>query len=612
MPDRALPPAPDRARRPAHWLRRQLRVAAHGRRRAALAFGNWVRRLRAPVDYVVFPVGGPLPELSPPSRSFIERQLPLPPQPLSLETVIYNLELVQDDPRIRGAVLVMRNLRASLSAVHSLRLALRRLRQAGKRAIIFATQLGLAEYYAATAADLIVIPPGAEFDVLGLQINALYYRDALGRIGVQGEVVQISPYKAAGSAYSQQTMSPEERAQYDWLLDDNFDLLTAEMAAERPFSQDELKALINWAPFSAAEALRNNLIDAVGYEDELPRLIAEKWPVGADGRLPRLATMGRTARTLQRKVRREHDRYIGIIAVEGAITMEALTGMLPIPLPGEGPVAAEETITRQIRRAEQDDDLAALVVYINSPGGDALASDLIWRELTRLRQKRPVVAYLGSVAASGGYYVAAAADQIIAAPTTVTGSIGVIAGRVSVSGLYEKLHVNSVTLRRGNHAGLYRDLTPLSDTERALIWGRIVDAYSRFKQVVADGRKLPFDRLDPICEGRVWTGRQALAHGLIDGLGDLDAAIWLARELAHLPMDPDVEVPVRTYYGSGFYRIPEAAADGAPRPTPANALRDAWSETLWRGFPRPWAPAAALQLASGRPSYLLPLDLIIN
>ena len=260
-------------------------------------------------------------------------------------------------------------------------------------------------------------------------------------------------------------------------------------------------------------------------------------------------------------------------------------------------MSGESVITRLLRFAEKDTNLAALILHVDSPGGDALASDLIWRQVQRIAAKRPVVVYMGNVAASGGYYVGSAGAHIMAHAATITGSIGVLSGRVSTRGLYEKLHINQVSLGRGQRAGLYSAGEPLTDDERQVFEAQVRDIYAQFKRVVAQGRKIAYENLDPVCEGRVWTGQQALAHGLVDSLGDFESAVAKATELAKLPAGPTDEVPVYNLQARGDgYVLAEAFQE------PAGLFS---AESLLQQL----LPLPLDQLASGRPLLLLPFHL---
>jgi protease IV len=228
-----------------------------------------------------------------------------------------------------------------------------------------------------------------------------------------------------------------------------------------------------------------------------------------------------------------------------------------------GLLAGHETINRQLRRAERNKRIATLVFHVDSGGGSALASDLIWRQLQRVARKKPVLVYMGNVAASGGYYVSAGAQQIMCQPTTVTGSIGVLAGRFNTDGLYERLHINRAVLQRGAHAHLYSDAGPLSPEDRELLWRSISHVYSQFLDVVAAGRAISMEELEQVAGGRVWTGRQGRERGLVDSFGDFADAVEKAAELAGLQPGPHQRIPVANLHsGSGGFRLPVPARPG--------------------------------------------------
>jgi protease-4 len=368
--------------------------------------------------------------------------------------------------------------------------------------------------------------------------------------------------------------------QLNWLLDERFDMFTADMAQGRNLIQAEMKDLIDQAPFFAETARTKGLIDHVAYEDELVHLLAEtseetdKEKIETDiassdnettadsKKRPQanLKTWREAAPLLLQKPRHHTPKFIGVVSLEGAIVMGPSRQSpidLPLPFIGDS-VAGEETLLRLLRQAEEMDEMAALILHVNSPGGMAVASDLIGRQIKRINHKKPVLVYMSNVAASGGYYVSAPARHIICQPGTITGSIGVILSRLSLRGLYEKASLNTVSLERGEHISLYSDNGPLTAEQRQILWDSIVESYEQFKEVVADGRSLPFNELDPICEGRVWSGRQALAHGLVDELGDFALAVCKAAELAELPMDDDHEVTVVNLHSKeGDYILPK-------------------------------------------------------
>lgn len=233
--------------------------------------------------------------------------------------------------------------------------------------------------------------------------------------------------------------------------------------------------------------------------------------------------------------------------------------------------------------------MAALIFHVDSGGGSGLASDLISREIRRVARKMPVVIYMGNAAASGGYFVSAPAQHIMSQTATVTGSIGVWSLHIATDGLFHLLQVNRTSLKRGEHAGLYTDESPLTESERQIFENSINDHYLKFKQVVANGRNLPIDELDPICEGRVWNGRQALGHKLVDSHGDFVDAVQKAAELAGLPTDDRHEIPVINYFSKHNPYIPA-------KPFPAKEIAR-------------WLTGEQYQELSGRPLYLMPFTL---
>ncbi|MCA9936371.1 MAG: S49 family peptidase [Ardenticatenaceae bacterium] len=514
-------------------LRNQMRLARH-----------------AQLDYVLLPIGGPLPERQPPPRGFIQRQLPLPPLPLSMEVLNGRLQTIANAANVKGVVFIFQGFEAGLATLQNLRSAIARLQAAGKEVIVYTPYLDLPHYFAASAADRIIAPPSAEFAVLGLRTEVTYLKNALQKVGMRADVVQISPYKTAGNRFSNAEMTPEEKEQLDWLLDEQFEMLVEGMAHGRSQTPETITEHINHAPYFATQAMELGLIDHVAYEDDLPALLAELGK--GDDKPPKanLQTWDKTAPLLLEKFQRRQRKFIGVVSLEGSIVMGSSRNPpvdLPIPFVG-GQMAGEQTLVQLLRQAEQDANMAALIFHVDSGGGSALASDLIARQIARIGRKKPVLVYMGNVAASGGYYVSAPAQHIMCQSGTITGSIGVINARISSQELYRKLHLNPVHLDRGERAGLYRNNAPMTEEEYQVFWDSIVTIYDQFKGIVSDGRSLPIDELDPICEGRVWSGRQAFHHKLVDSHGDFVDAVRQAAEMAGLPTDESHTIPVHNFY----------------------------------------------------------------
>jgi protease-4 len=367
-----------------------------------------------------------------------------------------------------------------------------------------------------------------------------------------------------------------------------------------------MQALIDRAPFSSGEMLRSGLVDHIAYEDELPYLLArpEQTEPGTDGKQngeegqrpkARLKSWTQARSLLLEKARHPTAKHIGVVTLEGAITMgPSRQPPIDIPLPFiGGATAGEETISRLLRKAEKDESMAALIFHVDSGGGSALASDLIWRQVQRIAREKPVLVYMGNVAASGGYYVSAAARHIMCQPGTLTGSIGVIMGRINSKELLERLHVERTSLQRGEHAGLYRDVRPMTPEERELLWQHLIDTYEQFKAVVRKGREMDEEQLEPLAGGRVWTGRQAQAHLLVDSHGDFVDAIRLAAELAELRVD-DSHYPAVTDYHS------RSQSHVLPEPFPAGRVIE---ELLTRDW---------VQDFSGKALALMPFDIRLH
>lgn len=593
------PPQPDFLSRLGQEVDQLWQESQQALSHAYIGWRNWIRSLTAvQTDYVVLSVGGPMPERAERPLSVAERYLFRRQPPLSIETFNKQLQQIAHSQQIKGVVLRFTGFQAGNGTLQNIRQAIVRFRQSGKRVIVYLPKINMGSYFVASAADQIISPPGAYCALLGVQLQTEFYKDALARLGIQADAVQISPYKSGPNSFTKSEMTPEEREQLEWLLDESYDQLTAVMAEGRGISQEQMQALIDHAPVFAEEAVTLGLLDAVGYEDQLAYLLAEQTAVDLPSSTPAkasLATWDDITKSLPQLPRVYGRRFIGVVSINGAIIMgnsQQLPFDIPIPFLGSSS-SGEATLLPLLRQAETMKEMAALILYVNSPGGDALASDLISREISRIAQKKPVVVYMGDMAASGGYYVSAPAHHIVSQSLTLTGSIGVWMMRLSSSGLYDKLQIQRTQLQRGKWAGLFTNPAPMSEEEYQLFWQQVTDSYEQFKQVVANGRGLDIDTLDPICEGRVWSGRQALTHRLVDSLGDFTTAVEKAAELAGLPTDGDQLPKVRNLYPQN---------NKQPLPMPFEQLQ-AWPHLLTGGMLEGWHK---------RPLYLLPYHIQLH
>ena len=506
--------------------------------------------------------------------------IPIPTKKLgpSLEDLTRALDTLGDTSWIRGVVLRIEGLRADGVVAYSLREAIARLTRKGKKTQAYLSQLSLGSLYLASAAAEVVVPESAEIDLRGLGISMQFYGDALARHGIRFEKVAIAEYKNAFDTLSRGEMTPAQREQLTALLDRLGDHYLGEIAAARRLPVETVKALFDEGITSAARARDAGLVDRLAYEDELLEKTHRLYP--------------EAKRFLKVKVPKASKKRVAVVMLQGGI-ISGKSKRSPVPLgPLGNRVAGSETVVCALREAASDPATAAVVLYVDSGGGSALASDLIGREVKRIQSRIPVVAVMGNVAASGGYYVLTHASKVIAAPSTITGSIGVLTGKLVVEGLFEKLGVKTERIEKGRHALLFDTARGLSDEDKALLAKQNQEIYGRFVARVSEGRGLPLERVHEIAKGRVWSGAAAVEIGLVDELGDLDLGIMRARELAGLAPD----APVVYVDGPDDYVLP-AAPDAAVRLTGLRelgdttalfeALRPLLSERSWLVGPGP-------------------------
>jgi protease-4 len=476
-------------------------------------------RYRSDVPGDVGPVVDVAGELAPPTRivflTFGE------PDPFG--RLMAKLEALRADRDVAAVVLRIDDLPVGSGRIEELRAAIGRVRQE-KPVVAYLVGGGTREYWLATAASGIAMQPGSALIVNGISTSTYFLRDGLARLGIAFEVVKRGAYKSASEPLVRSGPSPEAREETNALLDDVFGRFVSDVAAARGLSEERVRALVDQGVFGTEEARDARLVDAAIWPDEV-----EGWARRGTRRNVRLAR-GYDPQPERRAERWGPVAVVEVIRVEGTIVAGKSRGERI----GVDALAGAESITAQIRRAAENRAVKAIVLRIESPGGDGVASDRIWREVVRARQKKPVVASMGDVAASGGYLAAVGADAIVADASTLTGSIGVFALKPDLSGLLAKLSVGREAYTRGANAQIASVVKPWTAAERATVDHQIERFYTLFVDRVAEGRKLPRAQVEPIAGGRVWTGRQALEHHLVDQLGSLQDAIELAKQRAGL------------------------------------------------------------------------------
>jgi protease-4 len=497
--------------RPGRAARRLLEHSAQGLR-AAIARHALPR---APF-FVRMRLDGALPEL--PART---RQRATPS---SLLEALLALDAAGRDPRVAGLLLELGASPAGWSGVQSLRRALCALRARGKVVAVYAESLDASALLLASAAERIWLPETGQVHLVGLRAESFYLHELLSRLGVRADIVRIGSHKTAAEVLTRSDMSPEQREQQEALLDDLFASLVEGVAEGRALAPEAVRALVDRGPFVARAAQEAGLVDGCLYPDELDAALAELAPVraGAPREAPRVDARIYTA---LRPPGAFHpggraDPGLAYVVAEGAISRGGvLRGV------------AAEALCPCLDALREAPEVRGVALRIESPGGDALASDLLWRSVERLTREKPVVATLGDVAASGGYYLACAADAIFAESGSLTGSIGVVGGKLDLSRLYRQLGVARDGVERGARAGMLSEARPLRADERSALRSGMAALYEAFVERVARGRHLAHEAVARAAEGRVWSGRRAQEQGLVDALGGPLEAL---RELGRL------------------------------------------------------------------------------
>ena len=445
--------------------------------------------------------------------------------------LLQRLEQAATDGEVAAVVLQSDGVPLGAGRVEELRARLAALR-ARKPVLVYLTGGGTSAYWLASAATALALPPSSALMLTGLSRSELYLKDGLARLGVAVEVAKAGSFKSAPEPLTRSEPSPEAREMTGALLDAVAGRLEADVAAGRNLSPATVRQLVDRGLFTAAEARTAGLCDDLIWPDEL-----DAWASRHVGRPVKVRAGDRSAPP-RRAERWGAPPAIAVVRLEGAIAPGPARRE---PL-GDAFLAGAAGTAEALRRAAADRRIKAIVLRIESPGGDAQASDLIWRAVVQARRKKPVVVSMGDLAASGGYLVAVGADEILAEPSTLTGSIGVFALKPDLSGLLDKLSIHRDAQRRGEVADLFSLTKPWTPAERAAV-ERMIDAvYALFLDRVAEGRKLPRDEVEKLAGGRVWTGAQALERKLVDRLGGLSEAVDAARERAGLARDERVEL----------------------------------------------------------------------
>jgi len=428
---------------------------------------------------------------------------------------------------VAGLMIKLGSLEGGLPKYQEIRRALIRFRETGKKVYVYMNDAGNGSYYLASAADKAFLHPAGSLWLTGAASQLIYVKSLLQKLGINAEYVHIGEYKTAGDPLTRDSASTAELEQLNAYFDTFYDEFTGAIATGRDLLQDKVETLIDSGPYSASGAIDAGLIDSLLYEDEMkeyiessdtsPKLIAEKkfrsevqwnydWDSMAEKKIAVVYAVGPI--------------------VPGKSSQSPFTGQMTM---------GSETIARAIKKAREDEQVKAIILRVDSPGGSALASDIIWREVKRSTEgddAKPVLVSMSDVAASGGYYISMAADTILANQGTVTGSIGVLAGTVDISELLETVGVNTQVIKRGENADFLSPTREMTEKEREKLYNVISEIYDTFISKASDGRGIPVDSVDQLGRGRIYSGSDALSKGLVDELGGLYEAVAIAKDLA--------------------------------------------------------------------------------
>ena len=443
---------------------------------------------------------------------------------IGLNEILSGLEEAKSDDHIKGIYLDVSSISAGFATIEEIRNAMIDFKKSGKFILAYSEVYSQGAYYLATAADKIYLNPEGMIDFRGLSSETMFFKGALDKLGIEAQIIKVGTYKSAVEPFILDKMSEPNRQQVNSFLGSMYDHFLSEISKSRKIPKSTLFSLADSAKIRAPkDALVYKMIDGLKYKDEV--LDELKALTGTDKKKDLKTVSIEEYAPSPDENKTASPNRIAVIYANGEITS------------GEGndETMGSERISRAIRKARRDDKIKAIVLRVNSPGGSALASDVIWREMVLARKAKPLIVSMGDVAASGGYYISCAADSIFAQPNTITGSIGVFGIIPNMQKFFnDKLGITFDGVKTGKFADLGSVSRPLTDAEKMIFQQEVNKTYSTFTNKVADGRKKSQAYIDSIGQGRVWSGTEALQNGLVDKLGNIDDAIASAAKKANI------------------------------------------------------------------------------
>jgi len=453
---------------------------------------------------------------------------------LDMHSIRKSLKMAAVDDRIKAVVLRINPLLVGYAKVQEIQQSIESFRQSGKKIFAYFDLATTKDYYLATACDSIYLTPEGMFLLTGVRAELTFYKNLLEKtIGIEADFEHIGKYKSAPDAYMRQSMSKEQKEVVNSIVDYRFNDIVSTIADKRRLSAEYTKTIINEiSGLTPDEALELNLVDGLKYFEDIVDKISE------NGRIHKIS-VEEYSRISPSSLDLENGPKIAVIYSSGTIT-----GGNDSDDPFIGQTMGSARLVRNLRYAADLKSIKAIVLRINSPGGSGIASDNILNAINYAREKKPVIASISDLGASGGYYIAIGADTIVAQSGSLIGSIGVFAGKFSMEKLYKTLGINTETIQRGKNANIFSLNSKFSNSERKVIQKIINDFYVNFVQKVSENRNKSFDEIHSIAQGRVWNGNDGYRIGLIDTLGGLNTAIAIAKEMAGISKDLDPRIIV--------------------------------------------------------------------
>ncbi|MCK6513346.1 signal peptide peptidase SppA [Myxococcota bacterium] len=532
-------------------------------------FGANKKPEKKPIEVAMFRLAGGYPDRAKSAGLFA--------QPKSFQRLMRRLNTAKNSPTVKAAIFRLGGLSVSLTKAEAIHKAILVLRQSGKQTVAMLEAGSSADYLVAMACDKIYMPKSGMLILPGLRSESLYFKKMMERFGLLGDFITVGDFKTAPEPFLRDSMSDAQRRQVSAILDDLYQHFVSLISTHRKLPIEKVKALLDQGIWSPEDAKKAGMIDDVLYIQDIYKQLRSAWKdekvefianyaIKKRERPTNLWSMFSMLLNPKKSSTAGSQPKIAVVYAEGTIYY----GSAPRGLFSEETDIWSDGLIKTLEQVRKVQNLRAVILRINSPGGSALASDLVWRKLEQLKRKVPLYVSMGDVAASGGYYLSMGADTIVAQPTTITGSIGIFAGKLVLRGAMDKLGITVQSLSRGKNAGMFSAFETFSTSEREALRQMLQHAYTDFVNKAAKGRKMKPEDLLKLAGGRVWTGRQAHAKGLVDKLGDLHDTIELAIQRTGLRVRPQI---VNFPQPKGFFEMFDAVSSREQGTLPLAAQR---------------------------------------